>query len=103
MSAEEFDATIEYTADPKVFTHHIGDVTCVLMVPAGCPVPEVDLYVHTHSTTPDERAVAVDALGLGSQLTKWGSEAIWRNRTFGTAVRATVFLLPSDEDAQVAA
>lgn len=102
MNVEEFDATIEYTADPKIVTHHIGDVTCILMVPADCPVPQVALYVHTPETTPDERAVAVSALGLGSRPTKQSKESIWR-QSDGDAWRAVVFMLPGDEDAQVAA
>jgi hypothetical protein len=102
-TAPEFDVTVEHTVEPQIITHHIGDVTCILMVPADCPIPEVELYVHTYSTTPDERTVAVDALGLGSRPTQQGSSSMWRAGAMGQGYRATVFLLPGDEDAQVAA
>jgi hypothetical protein len=86
---------------PQIVTHHIGDVTCILMVPADCPVPHVSLSVYPHGT-PDERAVAVSALGLSGVTTRSRKGSIWRDReTDGW--RATVFMLPGDEDAQVAA
>lgn len=87
--------------DSQVVTHHVGDVTCILMVPAGCPVPHVALTVHAHATTPDERAAAVGALELWCP-TKRSNDTHWRERE-ADGYRATVFLLADDPDAQVIA
>ena len=89
-------------ADPRVVIYHIGDVTCVLMVPDGCPTPHVDLTIYTTSTTPDERATAVRTLDLAGTLTSEREGTQWRHRET-ERWRATVFLRAGDEHAQVAA
>jgi hypothetical protein len=83
-------------AEPTIVTHHIGDVTCILMVPAGCPVPHVALTVYPSSTTSDERVAAVDALELWCPA-KHRDGVIWRDRET-EGYRATVFLRADDLD-----
>jgi hypothetical protein len=90
------------TAEPQIVTHHVGDVTCILMVPAGCPIPHVTLNVHAHGTTADQRRVAVEALGLGWRPVSERRGIRWR-QCESDAYRATVFLHPDDPDAQVPA
>jgi hypothetical protein len=105
MSIEETELVVSgfNPPEPTIVTHHIGDVTCILMVPEGCPVPDVELYVHTPHTTADERAAAVVDLGLADHPTKYGRESQWRAHAYGSPVRAYVFLLPDDAHAQVKA
>ena len=106
MSIEETELVVSgfNPPEPQIVTHHIGDVTCILMVPDGCPVPQVELYVHTHNTTAGERARAVDALGLADRPTLSGNGSHWRSHGTSLApARATVFLRDGDEDARVTA
>ena len=91
--------SVEETA---IVTHHIGDVTCILMVPDGCPVPHVDLTIYPTSTTPDERATAVRTRDLAGTLTSEREGTQWRHRET-ERWRATVFLRAGDEHAQVEA
>ena len=88
-------------AEKRVVIHHIGDLTCVLMVPDGCPTPHVALSVYTHGTA-DERAAAVRAMGLAAQPVSERDDTQWRHHETDQW-RATVFLLDGDEHARVAA
>ncbi len=82
----------------QLVTMQIGDVTVVLNLPAGCPVPDVNLYVHAVYTTAAERAAALfafDAGNAGIQLCDPTATNCWWNvDTDGCC--ATVFL--ADED-----
>ena len=58
----------DYTVAERPTRHHIehriGDVTVTLELPAGCPVPSVQLTTYPTSTTREERAAAIEAFGL---------------------------------------
>ena len=57
------DYTVHGPATRHV-THRVGDVTVTLDLPAGCPVPSVQLTTHPSTTMRDERAAAIEAFGL---------------------------------------
>ena len=88
-------------AEKRVVIHHIGDLTCVLMVPEGCPTPHVALTVYTHGTA-DERAAAVRAMGLAGRPVSERDATQWRQHETDKW-RATVFLRDGDEHARVTA
>lgn len=73
----------------------IGDVQVTLRLPEGCPVPTVDLNVHTAHMDDDAREAALTAFGLTDEHLKGHGDSMWCTREVddGTVrVKATVFL-----------
>jgi hypothetical protein len=87
--------------DQQVVTRTIGDVHVTLAVPAGCPIPTIELAVHTASCDDDARAAALTAFAMtDDHLTGYGG-SLWCARWIGDGqveVRANVFLPVGRED-----
>jgi hypothetical protein len=87
--------------DQQVVTRTIGDVHVTLALPAGCPIPTIELAVHSHVADDDAREAALTAFGMtDDDLTAFGS-SMWCARQINDGqveVRANVFL-PVGRDA----
>ncbi len=88
--------TVHETADTdppqkQVITHMIGDVTVVLLLPQGCPQPQIELNFHRRS--PAEATAARDALDLDlAPLEQRDGTRWYQGTTDGGQMTATVFL-----------
>jgi hypothetical protein len=82
--------------DQQVVTRTIGDVAITLALPADCPIPTIDLSVHTATNADDDaREAALAAFGMTDDDLKGHGQALWCARRIDDGqveVRAQVFL-----------
>lgn len=83
----------------RQIVRQIGDVTVTIDVPAECPDPDVNLWVHTGRTTEEQRAHAMEAFGLTDKDVKNGGHSVWAD-TGDQPLRAIVALAPNDNIAR---